>query len=140
MDTILLPYRISRAFIQAHPNWIFLYGCDYMGKSFFGQAYSAMNEPNTIGIPTVWKICAAGIKYLNDDMWDHFKSMVDSGLDRIPLNKGPIIPFPKIGEGHSQMIKMAPKLWTYMRMRIDTIKYPKIKIDYDGEVYPIYIT
>jgi hypothetical protein len=135
--TILLPYRIRRSFIQQHTEWIFVFGSDYYGKSFFGQAYEALNEPNAYGVPTIWKLCpSGGEKHMYDSSF--FKGLVNEKLNLIPMDGRPIIPFPKIGQGHSQMHKTAPMLYSYMMDRLSAIAYPYIEIDYKGLVYPIY--
>lgn len=136
MTKIILPSRITREFIQLHPNWIFLYGSDYLGKSFFGAAYSAHGEPNAYPIPTIWKLCpSSGEKFMDDGLYPFFKMLIDERIDDIPLGQEPILPFPKIGEGHSQMKTRSPKLFNYMKERINAIAYPNIEIDWNGLVY-----
>lgn len=131
MDKIIIPGRIYRKFIQSHPEYIFIYGCDYFNKSFFGQSNHAFGEPNAFGVPTIYKICASGIHFFDDGMFDFFKGIIDERIGKIPTGEKPIIPFPKIGCGYSEMDRKAPKLYNYLKSKIDTIKYPNIEYDYN---------
>jgi hypothetical protein len=140
-EVILLPYRITRRFIQSHPEWIFLYGCDYANKSFFGQSYSAFNEPNAFPIPTLLKVCnSSSDKRWRDSDFEDVKKKIDERISNVPRDGRPIIPFPKIGMGDSDMFKCAPALFNYMQEEIKKIAYPFIEIDYSGKVYPLYDT
>lgn len=140
VNSIILPYRIRRKFIQEHTEWTFVYGSDYMGKSFFGCAYEASGEPNAYPVPTIWKICpSSGEKFLCDSEFDFFKVLIDEKIREIPLNK-PIVPFPKLGMGHSQLNYIAPRLFAYLKDRLKAIAYPDIKVDYEGLIYPVFTT
>lgn len=138
---ILLPYRVSRSFVQKHREWIFLYGGDCKGKSIFGQAgHIGGEEPNTFPVPTLFKVCSGNIVRFDDELFEMYKQQIDIHIARIPRDGRPILPLRKIGEGFSEMNIRAPKLYVYMKMCVDTIKYPNIKIDYEGKVYPVYET
>jgi len=138
-DKIIIPVRISHTFILSHPEWIFLYGQDYADKGCLGQAWAASKEPNTYPVPTMLKVCASSTDrlFMDADIVN-VKRMIDEKLALVPTNKGPIIPFPKLGCGHSQMKFVAPKCYAYLQEAISKIAYPNIEIDYGGKVYPIY--
>lgn len=137
MTSIILPYHISHKFIVSNPQWIFVYGCDILNKSFFGQAYACGNEPNTFGVPTMHKYCASGPKYFHDESYGIWKPRIDEAIDRIDTTK-PVIVFRRIGEGCSNMKAMAPGLFEYMKGRLKEIEYPNYSFDHAGLVYPLY--
>jgi hypothetical protein len=127
---IIIPRFISRKFIQAHRELIFLYGYDKQHKGIFGQAFECHNEENTYPIYTCWKMCATS-RYFQDSQYENLIKILDDCVAKIPRDK-PIIPLPKIGEGFSRMNEHAPKTFLYMRKLIDSIKYTNLKIDYYG--------
>ena len=129
MNEIIIPVFITRKFIQEHRDYIFLFGHDVQGKGCFGQSWESFGEPNSFPIPTCWKMCRNSM-YFSDTQYDEVKKLIDEAISRIPKEKSPIIPFPKIGMGHSRMMEFSPKTFSYMRKEIDEIKYLNIKINY----------
>jgi len=130
MEQLIIPSHISRTFIQSHKQWNFVYAADESLKGFFGQMNSAHGEPNSWPVPTLLKICQSSTdKFYYDGAFEFFQRIIDRRLQVIPRDK-PIIVFPKIGTGYSQMNRFAPKLYTYLMVELERIKYPNIKIDY----------
>jgi len=129
-EVITIPHHVSREFVQAHPEWIFVFGNDLHEKGFFGQANSCYGEPNAYQIPTCYKQCKSS-GYWHDSMFDEVKDYIDKAVAKIPRDGRPIIVLEKIGTGGSRMKEFAPKLYNYMKMKLDTIKYPNVKIDYE---------
>lgn len=124
---IIVPYKIYPSFIKSHPEVIFLYSIDYLMRGGFSQSVVCFGEPNCFPIPTVYKYCANTV-YLQDN---HYSiDCINEFMDRIPLDKGPIIPFRKIGEGCSRMNELCPKTFSYMKERIAKIASKDYKIDY----------
>lgn len=72
-----------------------------------------------------WKQCRSS-GYFNDNALDEIKEEIDACIKRIPRDGKPIIPFPKIGEGNSQMKWYAPKSYDYLMSEINKIKYQNI--------------
>ena len=129
-EIITIPRIITREYVQRHPDWIFVYGNDSHNHGALGQAWFAQGEPNTFPIYTCRKLCSsASNKYWSDNDEEHWK-IVQDALDKIPQDKGPIIPFRKIGEGCSRMQDFAPRIFRFMREYLDRIQYPNIVIDY----------
>ncbi len=50
--TLLYIKKYTRAYIRAHPDWLFVFGDNMMRRGFGGQAAEARGEPNAIGIAT----------------------------------------------------------------------------------------
>lgn len=128
-SVINLPYKITNAFVKAHPDYIFLYGNDVMKKGCFGQSAIAGYE-NTICIHVLYKFCASGARYFTDGDTEA-KRIIDFDISCIPLDGRPIIPLRRIGEGCSRMKELAPKLHAYMVERIDAIKHPHLLWDFN---------
>lgn len=47
-----IPKYITRAYIQKHPNRLFIFGDNLLKQGLGGQAKECRGEPNTFGIPT----------------------------------------------------------------------------------------
>lgn len=124
---IIIHIPITRVFVCSRKDLYFLYGHDYAGRGFAGQAWQLHNEPNTWPIYTMLKYCSAK-NFFSDDINEHWGMVLES-LKRVPLDR-PIIPCPKIGCGCSRMFELAPKLYAAMVNYIDKLKYPNIKYVY----------
>lgn len=127
---LIVPHKISRSFIQQHPDWIFVYSFDVVGKSFFGQANAAHGEPNAYPVPVLYKYCASGRVCFEDSRSDEQWPYVQKALDSIPLDKGPIIPFRRMGLGCGRMKEFAPKMYKKMWEELDKIAYKNIEWRY----------
>lgn len=125
---ITVPYYIPQSFVHAHKELTFLYGNDYHNKGCLGQVVNFAGEDNAISIPTCNKLCpSSGNKYWQDAMLIEVIAYMEEQFQKaIDANK-PIIPCRKIGEGCSQLHIMAPKIFAYMKHRIETIQYPYIR-------------
>lgn len=124
---IIIPYKITPSFIESHREIIFLYSLDYLRKGGFSQSVVCFGEYNCYPIPTLYKYCA-NIVYFQDN--EECINHIDEFMDVIPLDKGPIIPFRKIGEGCSRMQELCPKVYEYMKSRISRIASKNYTIDY----------
>ena len=129
-EPIVIPCHISNTFIREHPQWIFVFGQDHQEKGMFGQAGVAYGEPNCYMVPTCRKMCKSN-RYWSDAEFDEVAVYIDEAIRRIPQDGRPIIPFPKIGMGASQMNFLAPKLFAYLTKKLDSIKYPNIIVKYN---------
>jgi hypothetical protein len=131
---IIIPHRITRKFIQAHPAWIFLYSDDLLATTYRGQSNAAAGEPNCFMVPVKIKCCDTYPQaYFQDNLFDLiYKETIDKYLRLIPVDSRSIVPFPKIGEGSisGPMRSVAPKCWQYLKSKLDSIKYNNITIDY----------
>lgn len=127
LPEILIPHWITRAFISQHKELTFLYSDDYLGNSFQGQAAQAAGESNAFPIPVKRRgICRRDDAYFYDKDFDLHCDKLEYYFERIPLDK-PIIPFPRIGEGDSEIQTKAPKLYAYIMKRIAKMAYPNIR-------------
>lgn len=132
MEKLIIPYRITRTYIAKHNSWVFLYGNDLANRGALGQAAFASGEPNAFMIPTCKRLCpSASNKYFTDIEYEGYKQILNVYIQMIPEGF-PIIPFPKIGEGCSQLKYLAPQCFRYMQGEISRIAYPMLTIDFQS--------
>jgi len=120
---IKIPYRISREFIQAHPELIFVYGSDLHNCSRVGQVGHCLGEPNAFSIPTKIKLCRSNTEsFVTDAKFDSwFKDEIDKRFNLIPRDGRLIIPLRKIGEGCAELQTRAPRTLAYIQSRLKEI-------------------
>lgn len=128
---IEIPYKISRAFIHIHPEWIFLYGNDLYNKGCLGQAWFASGESNAFKVTTCRRICNnSSAKFFFNDHLEEYKEILARDWSNIPFDDRPIIPFPKIGQGCSNLKEGAPLLFKYLQECLSKIVYPNFIYNY----------
>jgi hypothetical protein len=126
-----IPHRISRHYIASNQQWIFVYSHDLAERGMLGQAFFAFAEPNTKPIYTCRKLCPSALnRYFQDACIDEFVEITEKAIVNIQEPNKPIIPFPKIGEGCSRLQEYAPKCFSYLRKRLDEIKWKDYELDY----------
>lgn len=115
---IKFPHRISPAFIQEHPNWIFVYSTDASSKGGMGMQWQMAGFPNSFPVPTLIKFCANKV-FFDDYLLQNNIAVIDSFIRRIPfdINKPLIVP-PKLGLGCARMKEMAPKTYWYLMSQL----------------------
>lgn len=127
METLIIPRRIDRAFLKAHPDWSFIFGGTHYGNIYAGQGEVCIGMPNCYKIPTKYRNCKSDTSaFFRDDHFDIFlRPIIDTALNAIPLDTI-IIPFRKIGCGCAELPVRAPRTLQYIQERIAAIQYPKI--------------
>lgn len=114
---MIIPLRITRAFIQATPHINFIFGDNLEERGYGGQSKEARDEPNAYGIPTKVRPCMLYYDAFFNDYTPAYKEAIDKAISEIPRDKQ-IILFPKIGTGFSEMNTRAPILYAYMIQEI----------------------
>ena len=116
-----IPSRINRSFIQAHPDWIFVYSNDLLRKGCEGMAWHFIGEPNTFMVPTMYKYCN-NPKYFQDINYDYWSEVILGAINAIPRDGRPIVVVEKIGMGCSRMHEFAPRLLALIKSELNKIK------------------
>jgi hypothetical protein len=116
---IIIPAYISREFIEAHPEWNFVYPTNFWQTQRVGPALICTGLPNCFGVPVRWTLCKSS-GYFQDAQFDQLKTQIDLDIAEIPRDK-PIVLFPKIGCGNSRMHILAPKTYLYLHEELDKI-------------------
>lgn len=127
---VKIPRRINRVFVRDHPNWIFVYSNDLIERGLEGMVWHFKGFSNAFMVPTAQKICANSI-YFRDTGFT--ENAIREAVAKIPSDKGPIIPVPKIGLGCSRMKELAPLSYELLWNLLNQIKYPNIEVDYSSE-------
>lgn len=113
--TLLYMKRYTRAYIKAHPDWLFVFGDNIVRDGFGGQAAEARNEPNAIGIATKLRPSMDPSAFLTDDHYDEWFAAEKSTLRRLmeASSNGRTIVWPLdgIGTGLARLEKNAPTIW-----------------------------
>lgn len=113
--TLLYMKKYTRAYIKAHPDWLFVFGDNLERKGLGGQAAEARGEPNAIGIATKRKPTMEPDAFLSDSDYANWMAAERSTLHRLlaASNFGRTIiwPLDGIGTGLAQLEKRAPEIW-----------------------------
>jgi len=104
---ITIPARITREFIEAHPQYNFVYPTNLWHTQRVGPAKICAGLANCFGVPVRWSLCKSS-GYFQDSQFEQLKDAIDLDIAAIPKDK-PLVLFPKIGSGHSRMHVLAHK-------------------------------
>lgn len=133
---ITVPRIITNSYCVARPQYIFLYGHDVMDKGMFGHSNLAgkingkPEHENAFPIPVMYKFCNSGARYFSDADKNCI-SYIELAISQIPVGKI-IIPLRKLGLGCSRLSELAPKTFKHLWDKLDLIRYPNIRWDYNG--------
>ena len=92
---------ISREFVRANRDRIFLFGDNLVGQGFGGQAAAMRGEPNCVGIPTK----KAAIDHAFEVLFHRI-----SKAEQIN-----VIPADGLGTGRAQLESRAPQTFAYLQ-------------------------
>lgn len=113
--TLLYIKKYTRTYIQLHPDWLFVFGDNFLREGFGGQAKEARDEPNAVGIATKRKPTMEPDAFLtNDDLprWQAEEHRALTALwDKAKQGRTIIWPLDGIGTGLSRLEKKAPDIW-----------------------------
>ena len=115
--------HITRKYIREHPEKVFVFGDNMNRFGFGGQAKEARGEKNTIGIPTKWYPNNREESFFTDEEFSTVLERIDEAFRLIDKSKKEgkeIVFFPHIGEGLAQLDKRAPKIYKYIKERIES--------------------
>lgn len=99
--------RYSRDFIQAHPDWLFVFGDNLERRGLGGQAKEARGEPNAVGIPTKRKPNNDDDAFLTDADYHEWAGIAGGDMSRIrrahKLGRVVVWPLDGIGTGLAKL-------------------------------------
>jgi DNA replication protein DnaC len=115
----------TRKDAKANPHKLFVFGDNFAGKGFSGQAKEMRGEPNAVGIPTKRLPDTTPQAYLNDGDYDRFKQEVDQAVHILEahLDAGGIVVFPSAGIGTNlaDLQNKSPLCWNYLCKKLKSI-------------------
>lgn len=103
----------TRELIRTNPDALFVFGDNMYRAGYGGQAAQARNEPNTIGIPTLW----APNHPFTDADWDNpivqGRIIASTGelVHALDNNVHVFWPSDGIGTGFANLANNAPRIW-----------------------------
>ena len=112
---------VTRKYVRANPDKIFLFGDNLLGTGFGGQARTMRGEPNAIGIPTKKKPSNNTDAFFNDAEFEQNKAAIDLAFGRLAgLRDGTeiVIPSAGLGTGLAKLPDIAPRTFKYLESRL----------------------
>ena len=115
--------RISREFVRANRDRIFLFGDNLVGQGFGGQAAAMRGEPNCVGIPTKKFPSSRDDAFFTDLEFDQNKAAIDHSFELLAsisstTDQVIVIPANGIGTGRAQLESRAPLTFAYLQKRL----------------------
>lgn len=111
---------ISREFVRANRDCIFLFGDNLVGQGFGGQAAAMRGEPNCVGIPTKKFPSSRDDAFFTDLEFEQNKAAIDYAFDVLShkISKAEqtiVIPADGLGTGRAQLKSRAPQTFAYLQ-------------------------
>jgi hypothetical protein len=112
----LIEYQdyIVREDLRQHPDKVFLFGDNLIGKGYGGQAKEMRDEPNAIGIPTKKLPSNGSDAFFSDSELEMNKHYINKAFSKIPEGKIVVIPSAGLGTGLAQLDVKAPRTYAYL--------------------------
>jgi len=112
---------ITRKYVRANPDKIFLFGDNLLGRGYGGQARVMRGEPNAIGIPTKKKPTNQSDAFFSDAEFEQNKAAIDRAfarLDGFSVRTEVVIPAAGLGTGRAKLPDLAPKTFEYLEQKL----------------------
>lgn len=115
---------ISRQYVRANRDKLFLFGDNSEGRGFGGQARAMRGEPNAIGIPTKKSPSYEDAAFFTDGEFEQNKAAIDRACAEIAQRAASfeiqviVIPSNGLGTGRAQLKRRAPRTFAYLQSRL----------------------
>lgn len=119
---------ISREFVRANRDRIFLFGDNLVGQGFGGQAAAMRGEPNCFGIPTKKFPSSRDDAFFTDLEFEQNKAAIDRAFDGLfhKMSKAEqtiVIPAGGLGTGRAQLESRAPLTFAYLQKCLRSLSH-----------------
>ena len=117
---------ITREYVRANRNKLFLFGDNLERRGFGGQAAAMRGEPNAIGIPTKKSPSYRDDAFFSDEEFEQNKAPIDAAFAEI-MNavtdsiRVIVIPSGGLGTGRAQLERRAPRTFAHLQKRLTEI-------------------
>ena len=114
---------ITREYVRANRDKLFLFGDNFERRGFGGQATAMRGEPNAVGIPTKKRPSYRDDAFFSDDEFEQNKASIDAAFAEI-VNaitdsiRVIVIPSDGLGTGRAQLGKRAPRTFAHLQKRL----------------------
>ena len=117
---------ITRDYVRANRDKLFLFGDNLERRGFGGQAAAMRGEPNAIGIPTKKSPRYKEDAFFSDAEFEHNKAAMDAAFGEIAnatteLTRSIVIPSDGLGTGRAQLAKRAPRTFAYLQKLLNEL-------------------
>lgn len=117
---------ITREYVRANRNKLFLFGDNLERRGFGGQAAAMRREPNAIGIPTKKSPSYRDDAFFSDDEFEQIKASIDAAFAEIMRAitdsiRVIVIPSDGLGTGRAQLERRAPRTFAHLQKRLTEI-------------------
>jgi DNA polymerase elongation subunit (family B) len=129
---------ITREYVQANKNMVFIFGDNDLKTGLGGQAAQMRGEKNTIGIPTKKKPDITDDSYYTDDEFEQNKKKINFAVSliirEIRMGKTIVLPSNGIGTGLARLQEKAPKTFKFLQATLNALQsYIDSFIECDGK-------
>lgn len=119
---------ISREFVRANRDRIFLFGDNLVGQGFGGQAAAMRGEPNCVGIPTKKLPSNRDDAFFTDLEFEQNKAAIDRAFDGLfhKISKAEqtiVIHAGGLGTGRAQLESRAPQTFAYLQKCLKSLSH-----------------
>lgn len=120
-----LPF-ITREYVRANRDKLFLFGDNLERRGFGGQASAMRGEPNAIGIPTKKSPSYKDDAFFSDDEFEQNRTAIDAAFVEVKNAitdsiRVIVIPSDGLGTGRAQLDKKAQRTFAYLQKRLDEL-------------------
>ncbi|MGH9947582.1 MAG: hypothetical protein ACRD6X_10300 [Pyrinomonadaceae bacterium] len=117
---------ISRSYVRANRDKLFLFGDNLEGRGFGGQAAAMRGEPNAIGIPTKRSPAYSESAFFSDEEFEQNRMAIDLVFAKVlkavtDSFRVIVIPSGGLGTGRAQLVLRAPRTFAYLQNRLAEI-------------------
>mgnify|MGYP000898455653 CR=1 FL=1 len=115
---------ISREFVRANRDKLFLFGDNADRRGFGGQARAMRGEPNAMGIPTKKSPSYEDAAFFTDEEFEKNKAAIDLAFAEIAKRAASdeiqviVIPSNGVGTGRAQLKRRAPRTFAHLQSRL----------------------
>lgn len=114
---------ITREYVRANRDKLFLYGDNMERRGLGGQAAAMRGEPNAFGVPTKKSPNYKEDAFFSDDEFEQNKAAIDAAFDTLiravtETVRSVVIPSDGFGTGRAQLDKRAPRTFAYLQKRL----------------------
>ena len=119
--------HISRAYVRANRDKLFLFGDNLERRGFGGQAAAMRGEPNAVGIPTKNKPSYADDAFFSDEEFELNAVAIDEAFAEVmsvltETTRVIVMPEAGLGTGRAELAKRAPRTFAHLEARLRVLE------------------